>query len=166
MGLVSDIGTRISAELSRAEQAIAPRLEGALAVRYEAMRCELSDILREEFEIRFHESMNEAKRQFSEKLQEASATLEEERNKLNEEIAAARNRTRELSEELTIKQSELERLSREAASMIDDPDVELSRLIRHNSMVNDVKAYIRGLQFQSGDLSNGHGQRPSIHGES
>ena len=91
--LISDIGSKIAVELTRAEQSQAARLQETLADLRDSIRRELSESLRQEFEARFRESMEMAKQQFTQRLQEASTRLEEERMQFHEEIATARRRT-------------------------------------------------------------------------
>ncbi len=145
--LISDLGTRIAAEMSRIQQDQGPKLQEALAAFRESVRQELAGKMRDEFETRFRESMDVSKRQFAQKLQEAAASVEQERNQMQEEISAARKRAMEISAELIGKQSELEHMNRETASMVEDPNIELSKIIRHNAVVSELAAYIRGLQF-------------------
>ena len=147
---VSDIGARIANELRSAEQFQAARLLETLAALRDSVRRELSENLREEFESRFRESMAAAKQQFTEKLQEASARLEEERSQFLGEIDTARRRASEISAELISKQSELEHLNRETAKMVEDPNIELSKIIRHNAKISELKAYVQGLHYLAG----------------
>jgi hypothetical protein len=39
---------------------------------------------------------------------------------------------------------------RETAAMRENPEVEISRVIRNNTLVAELKSYIKGLQYQSG----------------
>src|ERR1700688_3969197 len=115
--IISDIRARISAEVNWAGQSESPRLRDALAAMRESVRAELCESLRDEFEARFRESMEIAKRQFKEKLRDAMADAEKERNRLREEVAATRERAAEISAELLSKESELEHMNRETPSM-------------------------------------------------
>jgi hypothetical protein len=149
--LVSDIRARITAEVIWAGTAESPRLREALAVMRESVRTELCESLRSEFEARFRESMEIAKRQFKEKLQTATACAEEEGNRLREEIAASRKCTAEIAAEILSKESELEHMNRETASMLEDTEIDLSRIMRHKAQVTELGAYLKGLKFLSGE---------------
>jgi hypothetical protein len=149
--IISDIRARISAEVNWAGQSESPRLREALAAMRESVRAELCESLRDEFEARFRESMEIAKHQFKEKLRDVTADAEEEQNRLREEVAATRKRAAEISAELLGKESELEHMNRETPSMLEDPDIDLSRIMRHKAMVTELSAYVMGLKFLSED---------------
>jgi hypothetical protein len=152
--IISDIRARISAEVNRAGQSESPRLREALAAMRESVRAELCESLRDEFEARFRESMEIAKRQFKEKLRDAMADAEKEQNRLREEVAATRERAAEISAELLSKESELEHMNRETPSMLEDPDIDLARIMRHKAMVTELSAYVKGLQYNSDESTS------------
>jgi hypothetical protein len=149
--LISDIRAKVVAELTWAGQAESPRLRDAIAAMRESIRGELCEKLRSEFETRFHESMEIAKRQFMEKLLQATASAEDERNRLREEITANRKRAAEISAELLSKQSELEHMNRETPAMLENPDIDLAKIVHHKAIITELSAYLKGLKYLSGE---------------
>ncbi len=150
--IVADIGSRITAEIRQAGQVEAARLQKAIAHMRDSIRQEVAGELREEFEARFHQSMEVAKSEFADKVHSLTASLEREKSELHHEVAAARKQATEVYAELLARRSELEHLNREIASMLEDPDIELSKIMRHKGLVTELSAYVRGLQYLSGEV--------------
>ncbi len=113
----------------------------------ESLRNEVSENLHNEFESRFRESMELAKSQFKQKLEEETARFEEERSRLQQEVAAHRRNAADIAAELVSKQAELDPFNPETAEMLEDPDVELSKLVRNKVSITELSAYVRGLQY-------------------
>ena len=149
--LISDAAARILTEMRMAELSEASPLREALHAMRESVRREVSDSLRDEFEARFRESMEVTRREFNDTLQETIASLQEERDRLREELTTARKQAAEISGELADRQSELEHLNREIATMLEDPTIDLSKIIRYKGLVTELRAYIKGLQYVSYD---------------
>lgn len=128
-------------EIKMCEAAHVDKLQQALSEVRAALRAELSD----EFEQRFQHSLQLAKEQFNQQVRESAAELEEE-------FKNARQLKSGVRAELVAKQAELDHLERETAAMLENPEVEISRVIRNNTLVAELKSYIRGLQFHVGSI--------------
>jgi glutaredoxin 2 len=126
-------------EIKKAEDAHLDKLRQSFSEVRATLRAELSD----EFEARFQRSMELAKEQFNQQVQQ---TAEE----MAEEFKQTRQIKSTVRAELVAKQTELEHVERETAAMLENPEVEISRVIRNNTLVAELRSYIKGLQYQVG----------------
>lgn len=131
--------SELFSEIKKAEAAHVDKLQQSFSEVRTVLRTELSD----EFELRFQRSMELAKEQFSQQAQQSGAELEAEFKQTRQLKSSVRA-------ELVAKQAELEHLERETAAMLENPEVEISRVIRNNALVSELKSYIRGLHYQTG----------------
>src|SRR5688572_985694 len=131
--------SELFSEIKKAEAAHVDKLQQSFSEVRAELRAELSD----EFELRFQRSMELAKEQFNQQVQQSA-----------EEMAAEFKQTRQMKSsvraELVAKQAELDHLERETAAMLENPEVEISRVIRNNTLVAELRSYIKGLQYQTG----------------
>ena len=139
--VVSSVSDLFS-DIKKAEDAHLDKLRQSFSEVRAALRSELSD----EFELRFQQSMELAKEQFNQQVQQSAAELEEE-------FKHGRQLKSNVRAELVAKQAELDHLERETAAMLENPDVEISRVIRNNALVAELRSYVRGLQYQVGATS-------------
>jgi hypothetical protein len=131
--------SELFSEIKKAEAAHVDKLQQSFSEVRAALRAELSD----EFEARFQRSMELAKEQFNQQVEQSAIELEEEYKQSRQLKSGVRA-------ELVAKQAELEHLERETAAMLENPEVEISRVIRNNTLVAELRSYIRGLQYQIG----------------
>lgn len=131
--------TELFAEIKKAEDAHLDKLQQSFLTVREALRSEVSG----EFETRFQRSMELAKEEFNQKFKQSVEELEEEYKQSRQMKSSVRA-------ELVAKQVELEHLERETAAMLENPEVEISRVIRNNALVAELRNYVRGLQYQVG----------------
>lgn len=131
--------SELFSEIKKAEAAHVDKLQQSFSEVRAALRSELSD----EFETRFQRSMELAKDQFNQQVQQSTSELEGE-------FKQSRQLKSSVRAELVAKQAELEHLERETAAMLENPEVEISRVIRNNTLVAELRSYIRGLQYQVG----------------
>jgi hypothetical protein len=131
--------SELFSEIKKAEAAHVDKLQQSFSEVRLALRAELSD----EFERRFQRSMELAKEQFNRQVEQSAAELEAE-------FKQARQLKGGVRAELVAKQAELDHLERETAAMLENPEVEISRVIRNNALVAELRSYIRGLQYQAG----------------
>ena len=129
--------SELFSEIKKAEDAHLDKLRQSFSEVRSALRSELSD----EFELRFQQSMELAKDQFNQQVQQSEAELEGE-------FKQSRQLKSNVRAELVAKQAELAHLERETAAMLENPDVEISRVIRNNAQVAELRSYVRGLQYQ------------------
>lgn len=129
--------SELFSEIKLAEDAHLDKLRQSFSEVRAALRAELSD----EFEARFQHSMELAKQQFNQQVQQAAVEMEEEFKHTRQLKSGVRA-------ELVAKRAELDHLERETAAMLENPEVEISRVIRNNTLVAELRSYIKGLQFQ------------------
>ena len=77
--------------------------------------------------------VSELEREFEARLKERIAKLEE------------------AQEEIKRVSAQIEGVAGEIAAMLDDPSIELSRVMRKRTEQAELKAYLNGLQFSIGD---------------
>jgi hypothetical protein len=133
---------RLNAEVERLEQ----QLQRVSETR-ERVSKEVVDQLRLQYEQRLHEAIQQ-KTQLAQELQTASTLLESERTRLS----AAHQGTGEGldTETISAEVSRVENLINEIISIIDDPDTELSTVIRKNVEKAELDSYLKGILFALG----------------
>jgi hypothetical protein len=119
--LTADVQRRISAELQNAVEAHAGKFQEVYIKMREAVATEVRESLWQEFQIQLHRSMEDV-----------------------------RQRDNAIAEELNRKETEFENMNRETAAMIEDPDVEIAKVIQRNVKQSELQAYIRGLRYSLG----------------
>ncbi len=146
--------TSVSALFSDIEKAEDAHLE-RLRQSFASIRGDLRTELSKEFELRFQKSMELAKEEFNQQVQES---LKES----DEEFRQSRNQKNNVRAELIAKRAELDHLERETEAMLENPEVEISRVIRNSTLVAELRAYVRGLQYLAG---GGREEEGGTHGE-
>jgi hypothetical protein len=146
-----DVRQRIAVEIQKAEEAHAPQLQQLRERIKESVKRELGDAIRQEFDVKYQESLKKLRDQFTRKVEQAAIELEIERKRMHNELSSLRSRDGHVTAELSAKEAALEAMDREMAAMIDNPEIEISRVIRHNAQQSELKAYIRGLRFLLGE---------------
>ena len=112
------IQRRMSAELQTAVEAHAPKFHEIYIKMREAVTKELRGILQQQFQTELQRTLDDV-----------------------------RLRDRAIVDELTRKEAEFETMNRETIAMIEDPDVEISKVIQRNVKQSELQAYIRGLRY-------------------
>jgi hypothetical protein len=108
---------------------------------------EVVDQLRKQYEQRLQEAILQ-KTQLATELQRASALLEAERTRL---VAAQADGPSGVdARAITAEVSRVERLRSEVIAVIDNPDTELSTVIRKNVEKAELDAYMKGILFTLG----------------
>jgi hypothetical protein len=108
---------------------------------------EVVDHLRQQYEGKLQEAIQQ-KTQLAQQLQAASASLESERNRL----ASAQEKTPSGLDTQGIKAEvkRVEALIQQIVLIIDNPDTELSTIIRKNVEKAELDAYLKGILFSLG----------------
>jgi chromosome segregation ATPase len=123
--------------------------------RSQAVQGEVVEQLRAQYDERLHEIARE-KTQLAEKLQQASALLETERNRFAAASAAkaaapaTSSRNGADGQELSVEIERVEHKIADISRMIDDPGSELSTVIRKNVERAELDAYLKGILFSMG----------------
>lgn len=145
--MLADLNNRLSEEIRQIQFHHQDKFAQVLISIRESVKNEVSQELLEGLETRFQSSMATIQQQFKEKLEAAQTESAKEKDQLEKEIEGSRRQTEAVAAELSSKEAELGQLDREAREMLEDPDVEISKMIRHNAIRNEVKMYIKGLRF-------------------
>lgn len=151
--LIAEIRGQVmaTADLQGVEIACAPMVQNLYTNLREAVRQELETTIREESETRLQESLGKLREQFMHKIERAGIELEIERRRLREGAGGSHQRDNAIMEELRLKESELDVMNVELSAMIENPEIEIDKMIRHNASMAELKAYVRGLRFQIGE---------------
>ena len=140
---------RLTAEVERRDQQIQRIAEK------EGVSSEVVDQLRKRYEQRLQEAIQQ-KTQLAEELQTASLLLETERARLSAEIGRSESKAAAAKpgsvdgETISAEVTRVERQIQEIASLIDDPETELSTVIRKNVEKAELGAYLKGILFSVG----------------
>ena len=134
---------RLNAELERLEQ----QLQKMSLDKREHMSNEAVDQLRHQYEQQLQEAIQQ-KTQLAEQLKTASSMLELERTKLSaahQGTGAGVN-----AETISAEVARVEGLLTQIIAIIDDPDTELSTVIRKNVEKAELDSYLKGILFALG----------------
>jgi chromosome segregation ATPase len=140
---------RLTAEIERRDQQIQRIAEK------EGVSSEVVDQLRKRYEQRLQEAIQQ-KTQLAEELQNASMLLETERARLSAQIGKSEIKTAAVKassvdgETISAEVTRVERQIQEIASLIDNPETELSTVIRKNVEKAELGAYLKGILFSLG----------------
>ena len=141
---------RLNNELSEA-RAVIEKLELRLTETKDSMNSEIVEQLRRQYDDRMQEVIQQ-KSALSEQLRGATSLLEAERVKLG----AAENSTTSIdtasldSEIIDAEVARIQEMITGIARLIDDPETELSTVIRKNVERAELDAYLKGILFSLG----------------
>lgn len=106
---------------------------------------QLREAIENEYRARMEKSLSEIREQVrSETEEELRKTFEAERSSRNEHLDR-------VEKEVERVRSQIEGVTKDITAMLDDPSVELSRLMRKHTEQSELKAYLDGLIFSIGD---------------
>ena len=141
---------RLNEELAAARQKL-QHLDGNSSASPESVSSEIVEQLREQYDQRMQAMIHE-KTQLSDELRNVTSALEEERMKL---ATSNGNGTGSTNHGITtqVVDAEVERIQEMIAGiaqLIDDPETELSTVIRKNVERAELDAYLKGILFSLG----------------
>jgi hypothetical protein len=116
-----EVQSGIFAQLQSTLAAQAPKFQEIYAKMRETVASELRESLRQEFQIELQRSLD-----------------------------TAVQRDNAIQEELNRKETEFDDMNRETIAMIEDPDVEIAKVIQRNVKQSELQAYIKGLRYSLG----------------
>jgi len=142
---------RLASEIERRDQQIQ-----RIATEKEGVSSEVVDQLRKQYEQRLQDAIQQ-KTQLAQELQSASVLLETERARLSAEIGKSDNKGAAAKggepfdrEILSVEVVRVEKQIKEIAALIDNPETELSTVIRKNVEKAELGAYLKGILFSLG----------------
>ena len=142
--------TKLNEELTAARQRI-QQLEGNPSANPDSVNSEIVEQLRQQYDERMQEMIRE-KTQLSDELRNVGSALEQERMKLAQSNGNNANSNNNAINNQVV-DTEVERIQEMIAGiarLIDDPETELSTVIRKNVERAELDAYLKGILFSLG----------------
>jgi flagellar biosynthesis/type III secretory pathway protein FliH len=128
---------RISAEIQSINSGFQAQMEQVVA--------QVRESIENEYRERMERSLAEAREQIR------NETEEELRKNFEAELHARIEHLAEAQKEIERVRTQIEGVTKEITAMLDDPSVELSRVMRKRTVQAELKAYLDGLRFSIGD---------------
>jgi len=141
---------RLNSEIDRRDQQIQ-----RIATDKEGVSSEVVEQLRKQYEQRLQEAIQQ-KTQLAQELQNASQMLETERARLSAEIGNAEKSAPAKGvdsldrDAISAEVARVEKQIKEIAALIDNPETELSTVIRKNVEKAELGAYLKGILYSLG----------------
>ncbi|HYR83018.1 MAG TPA: hypothetical protein VE422_02955 [Terriglobia bacterium] len=129
--------SRISAEIQSINSGFQMGMQQAMI--------DTRDTMDKEYQARFEKAMDAVREQIRMEVKEEFRKAFE--FELNERIANLNS----VEEEIGRVTSQLDDTTREIGSMLDDPSVDLSRVMQKRKEQAELKSYLEGLRFSTGD---------------
>ena len=128
---------RMSAEIQSINSGFQAQMEQVVA--------QVRVSIENEYRARMEKSLSEAREQIR------NETEEELRKNFEAELHSRIEHLAEVQKEIERVRTQLEGVTKEITSMLDDPSIELSRVMRKRTEQAELKAYLEGLRFSIGD---------------
>ena len=146
--------SRLNEEIGAARKRIQQLENGAapVAPSQESMKAEITEQLQRQYDERI-QAMSQEKTQLADELRSVTAMLEQERQKLaksNANGTVVAHNGDGLEGAVDSEVERIQRLIADIARVIDDPDTELSTVIRKNVERAELDAYLKGILFSMG----------------
>ena len=132
----------ISARIQQLERSHFERMETAAAKLREQITADLKNQHRAEIQ----SGIQIIREQYEQRLRSAAAQWEAERQSLSEDLARQRNSSK-VAQEVKQTEAALEELQKEIQAMLDNPTVDLSRVMQESARQQQLQAYLKGLKF-------------------
>ncbi len=134
---------RISAEIQSINSGFQAQMQQVLA--------ETRIAIEKQYRVKFEQSLGEMREQLRLEIKEELAR--DFQNELERRIA----HMGEVQKEIERVAAQLEGVTKEIVAMLDDPSVELSKVMRKRTEQAELKAYLTGLRFSVGDQTQAKG---------
>jgi DNA repair exonuclease SbcCD ATPase subunit len=141
---------RLTSEVERRDQQIQ-----MVSTQTEGVSSQVVDQLRKQYEQRLQDAITQ-KTQLAQELQSASTLLEAERARLSAEIGKGESKSTSQGgstldkDTIAAEVSRVEAQIQQIVGLIDDPETELSTVIRKNVEKAELGAYLKGILFSLG----------------
>ncbi|MBI2150723.1 MAG: hypothetical protein HYU27_08995 [Acidobacteria bacterium] len=135
---------RISAEIQSINSGFQAQMQQAFA----EARAEIEN----QYRIRFDKAMEELREQLR------SVIKDDLQKEFDRELRSRISHLAEVQKEIQRVAAQLESVAKEIAAMLDDPSIELSKVMRKRTEQAELKAYLEGLRFSIGEQSKARGQ--------
>ena len=132
----------IAARIQELERSHLERMEAAAAKLREQIAVDLKNQNRAELQ----SGIQVIREEYEQQLRLATAQWEAERQSLSQDLARHRNSSK-LSQEVEQTEAALETLQKSIQAMLDNPTVDLSRVMQESARQQQLQAYLKGLKF-------------------
>ena len=129
--------SRISAEIQSINSGFQAQMQQVVALVRESIE--------NEYRARMEKALNEVREQVR------SETEEELRKDFEAELRSRIAHLSEVEKEIERVRTQIEGVTKEITTMLDDPSIELSKVMRKRTEQAELKAYLDGLRFSIGD---------------
>ena len=142
---------RLAEEFRQLESRHADRIAAAAREAEESLGRSITERLNEEFDSKLETGVRMIREQMEERFETARSEWDTERKRLLAEIEdlGRLGDVGKLREETKVTEEALARIAKDIESMVEDPNIKLSELMRRNSEQAELRAYLRGLHFRS-----------------
>jgi exonuclease VII large subunit len=145
LSLLSSRLGEIAASITQLDHSHAEQMENAAARIRDRIVADLQNQYRNQVET----AMQALREEFEKRMRSAAAEWDAERQSLVAEIGKRSQGSSPLTEEVAQTEATLEALQKKIREMLDDPAVELSRLMQENARQEELQAYLKGLKFNN-----------------
>jgi len=129
--------TRISAEIQSINSGFQEKMQETIAL--------LRDEIENDYRMRMEKRLSELRQQIRTELEG------ELRKEFDAELKARAGHADQIQKEIERVLAQIQSVTREIAAMLDDPSIELSRVMRKRTEQAELKAYLDGLLFSAGE---------------
>jgi hypothetical protein len=148
--LMSEL-TEIAARIESVHKSHSVRVEAAAVQLRESITERVTSDLRQRLDCDFQEAARVIRTEFEERMRVASDQWTVERKSFLLEIATLRKSDRrELSTEIAQSEAALKEIRTGIETMVNDPSVAISKLVRAKAREGELAAYLKGLNFKAG----------------
>ena len=129
--------SRISAEIQSINSGFQAQMEQVVA--------QVRESLENEYRTRMEKALNEVRQQIR------NETEEELRKDFDAQLRSRIAHLTEVEKEIERVRTQIEGVTKEITTMLDDPSIELSKVMRKRTEQAELKAYLGGLRFSIGE---------------
>ena len=129
--------SRISAEIQSINSGFQAQMEQVVA--------QVRESLENEYRTRMEKALNEVREQIR------NETEEELRKDFDAQLRSRIAHLTEVEKEIERVRTQIEGVTKEITTMLDDPSIELSKVMRKRTEQAELKAYLDGLRFSIGE---------------
>ena len=142
LSLFASESSGIAARIQELERSHLERMETAAA----KLREQIAVDLKNQHRVELQSGIQVIREEYEQQLRLATAQWEAERQSLSQDLARHRNASK-LSQEVEQTEAALETLQKTIQTMLDNPTVDLSRVMQENARQQQLQAYLKGLKF-------------------
>ena len=147
--LMSEL-TEIATRIECVHKSHAARIEAAAVQLRADITEQVTSDLRQQLDIEFQEAARVIRTDFEERMRIAADQWAVERKSLLQEIASLHNTDRRaLSSEIAQSEAALTQVRSTIETMVNDPSVAISKLVRAKARAGELAAYLKGLNFKA-----------------